>query len=68
MNEPFSTPTINIQSAIELLMPYSYSQEMMESLCWDVDNAEDPLMFDLSMAIVILGGKLMDKSSFIEYN
>jgi len=68
MNNNFTVPAININSAIGILYPYCYSIEYMNSINWLQENAEDEFMFDVSMAITLLGGQLPDKSMYNDLN
>ena len=52
----------NVITAIQTIMPYTYSQEYMESIDFDRDQAENPLMYDVTLAVLLLGGVLYTKN------
>jgi hypothetical protein len=51
-----------------MLYQYCYSREYIEQIGWNVELAEDPIAFDHSVMINLLGGALPDKSSFNNIN
>jgi hypothetical protein len=68
MSQPFSVPPNNIQAVIAILSQWSYSKEMMDSIGWQRELAEDELIFDMSLCVHLLGGSLPDKSCFNDLN
>ena len=55
-------PKENIQTVIQMLMPFTYSMEYMDSIDYDRDRAENPFMFDVSICVQLLGGILYTKN------
>lgn len=68
MTAPFSVPPQNIQAAIEMLYEYTFSQEYLESINYNRELSEDCLMFDISMAVILLGGTLSNKQDLMDVN
>jgi hypothetical protein len=68
MNQPFSIPPNNIQAVIAILSQWSYSKEMMDSIGWQRELAEDELIFDMSLCVTLLGGTLVCKKDFEDIN
>ncbi len=68
MNQPFVVPQQNIQACLSMLYSYCYSREYIEQIGWNVELAEDPIAFDHSVMINLLGGELPNKSSFNNIN
>jgi hypothetical protein len=68
MNQPFSVPPNNIQTVIAILSQWSYSKEMMDSIKWERDLADDELIFDLSLCVHLLGGSLVCKKDLEDIN
>ena len=66
--KPFEVSAQNIQAAIGMLMDYTYSQEYLESINWDRNACDNEFMYDVSMAVVLLGARLFNKKDFEKIN
>jgi len=51
-----------------MLFNYAYSKEYMEGIGYNKEYCDDDLVFDISMAIIMLGGSLPCKSDYNELN
>ena len=68
MSQPFVVPAHNIQVVLSMLFNYAYSKEYMEGIGYNKEYCDDDLVFDISMAIIMLGGSLPTKSDYNELN
>jgi hypothetical protein len=68
MNKAFVVPPQNIQAVISMLLAYSYSQEYVDSINWNRDACDNEFMYDCSLAVNLLGGRLINKSDFNDLN
>lgn len=68
MGDPFVPNPQNIQAAIGILMAWSYSKEYLISIEYNRELAEDEMMFDVPIALELLGARLPCREDFKDLN